>query len=175
MVKKQDKNQFNFDFNFNFASEPNVSKSAGGSQEALSDFEFELCRVMKACLDDCSKRQQDPLDRVEVAARMTRKLGRDITKSHIDQWVAMSAVQRRIHVDSLKALCEVMDDYRPMHVFVEACGFKALNPEEALAAEYGSKMLFKRMIDADVKDILSNINEDELRRLLINRIIGVKA
>lgn len=172
MVKKQDKNQFHFDFNFNFVDMRSAAKVEGGSQDKLSDFEFGLCRSLKICLDDCGKRQNDPLDRVEVAARMTRKLGRDITKTHLDQWVAMSAIQRRIHVDALKALCEVIDDYRPMHVFVEACGFKALHPEEAAAAEYGSKMLFKRMIDSDLKDILNNIDEDELRRLLFNRVMG---
>ncbi len=173
MAKKRDsKNQFHFDFNFNFADIPQARPLEGGNQDQLSDFEFHLRATLKSALDRAGKRDSDPLDRYEVAARMSRKLGREITKSHVDQWVAMSTVQRRIHVDALKALCEVINDYTPLHTLVESCGYRALHPEEAAAAEYGSKMLFKRMIDADLKDILSDLNEVELRRRLIGRIMG---
>lgn len=174
MSKKRhhSKNQFNFDFHFNFADLPQAKTVEGGNQERLSDFEFHLRGTLKAALERAGKRENDPLDRYEVAARMSRMLGREITKSHIDQWAAMSTVQRRIHVDALKALCEVIDDYAPLHALVESCGFRALCPEEAAAAEYGSKMLFKRMIDADLKDILNGLDEKELRRRLVSRIMG---
>ena len=177
MSKKRnnDKGQLRLDFNFNFEGTSQSSSVEGGSQEQLSDFEFGLRSILKSCLDKCAKRKDDALDRYEVAARMSRKIGREITKSHIDQWSAMSTIQRRIHVDTLKALCEVIGDYAPLHYLVESCGFKALHPEEAQAAEYGSKMLFKRMIEADLKDTLNGIDEDELRRRLINRILGAKS
>lgn len=169
--KKPNKDQLNmFEFHFNFNSDDCVKTVEGGSQENLSDFEFYLRKTLKETLDRCAKREADPLDRVEVAARMTRMLGRDITKSHIDQWTAMSTVQRRIHVDSLKALCEVTGDYAPMHAFVESCGFKALHPEEAKAAEYGAKMFVKRMLDAELKDILSDIDEADMTKRLMARM-----
>ena len=66
----------------------------------------------------------------------------------------------------------MIEDWVPMHAFVESCGFKALHPDEARAAEYGSKMLFKRLIDSDLKDILKDIDEDELRHRLVKRAIG---
>jgi hypothetical protein len=165
-----DKNQFNF--HFQIAEGLGAQPLEGGSQEALSDFDFYLRGTLKVVIDACAKREQDPMDRFEVAARMSRKLGREITKSKIDQWIAMSTVQHRIHVDALKALCEVTGDWAPLHVFVESCGFKALSPDEALAAEYGSKMLFKRMIDTDLKGLLSDIDEQELRKKLMDRVMG---
>lgn len=161
-----------FTFNFNFLDSSPSRDVEGGNQENLSDFEMHLRRTIRDSLDACGKREADPLDRYDIAARMSRKLGREITKSHIDQWAAMSTVQRRIHADSLKALCEVTGDWSPLHALVESCGFKALHPDEAKAAEYGAKMLFKRMIDSDLKDILSDIDEAELRKKLIQRAMG---
>lgn len=162
----------NLDMHFYINSEPVRANVEGGSNEVLSDFEMRLRMSIKDVLDKCSKREIDPLDRIDVAARMTRILGRDITKTHIDQWTALSAITRRIHADSLKALCEVTNDYTPLHVFVESCGFKALHPEEAKAAEYGSKMLLKRIIDIDIKEILVGLDEDELKQQLLKRIMG---
>lgn len=115
MAKKHkfDPRQTNlFDFNVHFHIGSSSGIDVGGSQIELSDFEFGLRRILKTVLDECGKREKDPLDRVEVAARMSRKLGRDITKTHIDGWVAMSAIERRIHVDALKALCDVTEDSR---------------------------------------------------------------
>lgn len=138
----------------------------GGSQENLSDFEFGLTRLLKTVLEEAS------IDRFEVAARMSRKLGREITKNTIDQWTAMSAVQKRINVDALKALCEVTGDWRLLHFFVESCGFTALEPEEAVYAEYGAKMMMKRMIDDDIKETLSKADGGILRQRMIKRIKG---
>ena len=173
--RSKDKNQLYLDFSINIGGATETHSLEGGNQENLSDFEFGLRCSLKKSLDKCAKRNDDPLDRYEVAARMSRKIGREITKSHIDQWTAMSTIQRRIHVDTLKALCEVTSDYSPVHYFVESCGFKALHPDEAKAAEYGSKMLFKRMIEADLKETLSEIDEGELQRLLIKRVLGGKS
>lgn len=146
----------------------------GGSQENLSDFEFRFRQTLKEVLDNVAKRDVAPMDRIEVAAQMSRKLGRDITKQQIDQWTAMSTVQRRIHVDALKALCEVTGDWTVMKFYVEACGFRFMSPDEAICAEYGAKMLLKRMIDNDIKDTLSGVNEPAVRRMLIDRMNGGK-
>ena len=100
----RDKNQQSlFDFSNNFTigtvniNQTNQSEPDGNRHE-LSSFEFGLCQILKTVLDDASKRPNDPLDRIEIASRMSKRLGREITKSHIDGWVAMSAVERRIHM-----------------------------------------------------------------------------
>ncbi len=161
-----------FEFHLTFNGDECVKTLEGGNQENLSDFEYHLRKSIKETLDRCAKRKQDPLDRIEVAARMSRKLGREITKSNIDQWSAMSTVQRRIHADALKALCEVTSDFAPMHAFVEGCGFKALSPDEAKAAEYGAKMFIKRQIEVELKDIVSDIDESGITKKLIARMLG---
>lgn len=144
----------------------------GGSQENLSDFEFRFRQKLKDVLDQVGKRDHKPMDRFEVAAQMSRLLGREITKSNIDQWTAMSTVQRRIHVDSLKAFCEVTGDWQAMKFYVESCGFRFMTPEEAVCAEYGAKMMLKKMIDSDIKETLSGVDEAALRRQLINKMNG---
>jgi hypothetical protein len=159
-------------FSFNFAPNIHVQinhQLEGGSQEVLSDFEYNFRLSLKKTLDACANRSADPMDRIEVAARMSRKLGRDITKTHLDQWTAMSTVQRRIHADSLKALCEVTGDFRPLYMMVESCGFKVLHPEEAMCAEYGSRMMMKKYLEGELKDIAASVDETRLMMHLMDR------
>ncbi|PZQ46335.1 MAG: hypothetical protein DI551_05315 [Micavibrio aeruginosavorus] len=161
-----DPSQFHFKF---LIEDDSIIPLEGGSQEIISDFETALRSSLKRTVDDAGKRATDPLDRIEIAARMSRKLGREITKSHIDQWTAQSTVQRRIHADSLKALCEVTNDWGPMHCFVEACGFKALHPEEAICAEYGALTATRKFIDGKIKDYQSDMDNPELIKRLMDR------
>ena len=157
-------------FDFDFSDPPEITSLDGGSPNTLSDFEMKLRSTLKECLDVASKRENDPLDRIEVAARMSRRLGREITKGNIDQWVAMSTPDRRIHADALKAMCEVIANWQPLEVLVESCGFKLLSPEEAKAAEYGAAMMMKEMIDGDVKRLKSSINTAKLQSDLHKRM-----
>lgn len=138
----------------------------GGNQENLSEFEFRFRQALKVSIEDAGRRNDKPLDREAIAAEMTRILGRDITKTKIDQWTALSCIQHRIHVDALKALCDAIGDFRPFHVFVEACGFKALSPTEAKCAEYGAMMLAKKALDQDMKTTVGSIDDVEMRKIL---------
>lgn len=170
--KKPDPRQQNlFDFNVHFHIDTNNIADVSGSTGELSDFEFGLRRILKSVLDSCAKRDIDPLDRVEVAARMSRKLGRDITKTHIDGWVAMSAVERRIHVDSLKALCDVTADYRAMHFFTESCGFKALDPDMAKCAEYGAQTALMERLKSNSKDTKAHLDNPYLLEKLLHNLM----
>ena len=112
------------------------------------------------------------MDRIEIAARMSRALGREITKSHIDQWTAMSTVQRRIHADALKAFCEITGDYTALKLLVESCGFRMLTPDEAKCAEYGAQRMMKRYIESDIKCTLAGIDDSAMRRMLTKRLTG---
>lgn len=142
----------------------------GGNQETLSDFEFRFRMHLKEVLEAVSKRASKPMTRGEIAAGMTKLLGRKITKDHIDQWTALSAIQKRMHIDALKALCEIIEDPRPLYFFVEACGFKALHPEEAVYAEFGFKMMMKKMIDEEIKETTSKADMGALRKQAIKRM-----
>lgn len=161
-------------FDFNFVDPPIIETLEGGSQHAPSGFEVKLRSTLKECLDSAGKRQSDPLDRIEVAARMSRLLGREITKAHIDGWIALSTPDRRIHVDALKAMCEVISDWTPLEVFVESCGFKLLTPQEAHAAQYGASMLMKEALDNEIKAIKGRINKGQLQHDLHKRLMEDK-
>lgn len=170
--KRKDPRQQNlFDFNVHFHIGSSSASDVSGTKEQLSDFDFELRRILKMVLEDCARRDKDPLDRVEVAARMSRKLGRDITKTHIDGWIAMSSIERRIHVDSLKALCDVTADYRPMHFFTESCGFKALDPDMAKCAEYGAQTALMEKLKSESKGIKQHLDDPRLLEKLLSNMI----
>lgn len=167
--KPTDKNQMILDLFEDIADRLSLQ---GGSQDGLSDFEYRFRQTLKAVVDGVSKRPTDPMDRIEIAARMSRALGREITKSHIDQWAAMSTVQRRIHADALKAFCEITGDYTALKLLVESCGFRMLTPDEAKCAEYGAQMMMKRFLDSDIKDTLSGVDDTAMRRMLTKRLSG---
>lgn len=158
-------------FQFSFDAAPPQALE-GGDQNTLSPFEFRFRQLLKTVFDDAAQRPADPIDRTEIAQRMSRKLGREISRSHLDQWSAMSTVQRRMQVDALRAVCEVTGDMRLMHYFAEAAGFKMLTREEAICAEYGARMLMKRLIEKDNRHTLSGVDEASLRRQLMQRFDG---
>lgn len=169
--KKQESGKDQLTFSFQVSAE-DVFALEGGSQTALSDFEFRLRQVIKEALDDAGKRKHDPLDRFEIAARMSRMLGREISKSHIDQWTAMATVTRRIHVDSLRALCEVISDMRPIHLFVESCGLKALTPDLALCAEWGAAEVLRRSLANKQKTLGNELENPAVIDQLAQRLLS---
>lgn len=166
--KGSGKNQLTFSFE---VSAEDVFALEGGSQTELSDFERKLRYLLKEVLDDAAKRAIDPLDRFEVAARMSRKLGREISKTHIDQWVAMAMVSRRIHVDSLKALCEVIGDLRPIHFFVESCGLRALTPDLARCAEWGAAEVIRRSLASKQRNLGNELESPAVIEALAQRLL----
>lgn len=168
---QQSRDQMTFQFT---VTKDELLTLSGGSQEKLSDFEMELRLCMKTVLDDAGKRALDPLDRIEVAARMSRALGREIQKSHIDQWVALSTVQRRIHVDALKAFCEITQDYRPLHIFVESCGFRMLDKDLALCAEWGASEVLRRSLANKQKSLGAELESPGTIEALAKRVLGEK-
>lgn len=169
MVRKTN-NPDQMTFNFTSAVEPTPLE--GGDQNTLSPFERKLRIVLRQVFDDAGKRDNAPLCRAEIAERMTAKLGRDISKANLDQWTAPSTPDRRMHIDALKAVCEVTGDFRLMHYFAEACGFKLLTPEEAACAEYGARALFQKMLRNDMRGVLQGVDEVKLRQQLMGRLEG---
>ena len=160
------------EINFINMEAPQTKTLENGSQTELSEYEFGLRSLLKKVLDDVSKRKENPLDRIDVAAGMTRILGRDITKTSLDQWVAMSTPERRIHTDSLKALCEVCNDKRLIHYFVESCGLKALSPEMAICAEYGARKAMMDKMQKGLKDLQNNLDNPKLQEKLLKMMTG---
>lgn len=151
--------------NIIMGSEPKKRSLDDGNPDQLSEFDFGLRRVLKKVLEHANK-GGEKLDRSAIAKAMTAMLGRVVTKSNLDEWTAMSKVGRRISVDALKALCEVTDDWSALHYFVEACGFKALEPDLAACAEYGAKAAIADSLIAETKKLKTDLQHpDTLARL----------
>lgn len=167
MTRKR-RNPDQMTFNFTATAEPLPLE--GGDQVTLSPFERRFRQVLRQVFDDAGKRVEQPLDRGEIATRMTAKLGRDISKASLDQWTAPSTLDRRMHVDALKAVVEVTGDTRLLHCFAEACGFKLLTPEEAACAEYGARVLFQKMMRDDIRDVLQGVDASKLKQQLMGRL-----
>ncbi|MGE4527980.1 MAG: hypothetical protein AB7D00_06395 [Rhodospirillaceae bacterium] len=110
-----------------------------------------------ATLDEAARRPVAPMDRDQVAAAMSLILGRRVSKVQLDQWSAPSQADRRIHADALRALCLATSDWRAFHHFVEACGFKALTPQEAVCAEFGALHAVRRHLDAKAKSLAGDM------------------
>lgn len=159
-------------FNFNFDDIPEKQTLEGGSPTTLSNFDMRLRIQLKKSVEGARRRKDDPISRTDIASRMTKLLGREFTKSNLDQCVALSTTDRRLHVDALKALCEVTNDYKPLEVIVESCGFKMLTAQEATTAEYGSLMLMKEMIDDDLKNKKLRIDIQQLKGDWNSRLSG---
>lgn len=166
------KNQLTFSFE---VTPEDVFELSGGSPAALSDFDFRLRQAMKQALENAGKRSGDPIDRTIVAERMSTKLGRRITKTHVDEWTAMATISRKIHADALKALCEVTGDLGPAHVFIESFGLKALDPEMAKCAEYGAAEHLRRSLAGKQKNISAELEHADIAQLLAKRLLGGKA
>jgi len=168
MKKTRDPRQGELHFTFYQASEKAARPATleGGSPLSLSDFDFELRKILKQVLADHKP------GRARLAEQMTARLGREITKNHIDGWTAMASIERRIHTDALKAVCEITEDYRLMRFMAESCGFVLLTEEEAALADYGSKVLFKKMLDQDLRRSFSEADKRVLKKRLTDRLKG---
>jgi hypothetical protein len=166
---KSDTNQLSFNLS---VSAEDMFELKGGTNSALSDFDFRLRQSIKECLEKAAKRKDDPLDRTEVAKRMSALLGRDIKKSQVDEWTAMATVSRRIHVDALRAICEVTEDLRPIYYFVESCGLRALTPDLARCAEWGASEVLRRSLASKQKSLGVELEDPSVIKALSERLLS---
>lgn len=123
------------------------------------DFDATQRARIATTLDQAAHRAVAPMDRDQVAAAMSLILGRRVSKVQLDQWSAPSQADRRIHADALRALCLATGDWRTFHHFVEACGFKALTPQEAVCAEFGALHAVRRHLDAKARSLAGDMED----------------
>jgi hypothetical protein len=87
-----------------------------------------------------------PKDRYWVAAEMSKKLGREITKSQLDSWSAGAKINHGIKVVDLSALIETTGDNSILHLLCEKAGGFFVQGRDALYTELGR-------IDRQKKDL----------------------
>ena len=94
-------------------------------------FSREIAHVMSASLKAC------PHDRIEVAARMTRMLGREVSLSMLNAYTAESAERHTISLERAIAFDAATEDYGLLQFFAKQRGCSINVGKAALLAELG--------------------------------------
>jgi hypothetical protein len=95
--------------------------------------------------------KKTPLSRHEVAAEMSRKLDKEITKAQIDSWSAESKENHGIKVAVLNAFMESTGDKTILHLLCENAGGYFIEGEDALYTELGKIEQMKKELSEKEK------------------------
>ena len=116
-------------------------QSENAAPNGSLNFDNELRCALAGALKDC------PLDRHEVAARMSRLTGEDITKHSLDAWTGASRKPWRFPLAYLPALIEVTGAYSLLDQTAAKNGCKVLAGDDVVLAEYGRLAQLGRTIE----------------------------
>jgi hypothetical protein len=87
----------------------------------------EITRVLRAC----------PVDRIEIAARMSRLIGADITAAQLNCWSAESKQSHRFPAEYIPAFCRATSNNSILRLIAEPADCYVLEESDALLAELG--------------------------------------
>lgn len=107
--------------------------------------------LLKAC----------PLNRFEVAARMSELLGHEITKHQLDSWTAESREGWRFPLEYLPAFEVAVETHRVTTWLADLRGCKVLVGKEALDAEIGKLERLKEDAARKIKQLKQAMGEME--------------
>lgn len=107
--------------------------------------------LLKAC----------PLNRFEVAARMSELLGHEITKHQLDSWTAESREGWRFPLEYLSAFEVAVETHRVTTWLADLRGCKVLVGKEALDAEIGKLERLKEDAARKIKQLKQAMGEME--------------
>lgn len=105
-------------------------------------------------------------DREALAAELTERLARSITKATLDQWCAPSQADRRPHVDAWLAIMQITGDVSPLELAAASLGRRVLTIDEALLAEYGAQALMSMQAKARQKQIEGQMDETLFKSIM---------
>lgn len=95
------------------------------------NYSREIAAVMSQAL------KESPHDRIEVAARMTRLLGREITLAMLNAYTAESRDTHNISLERAIAFDAATEGYALLNFFASKRGCRVLVGKDALLAELG--------------------------------------
>lgn len=123
---------------------------------------FDISQRLREFLSE-GLRQCD-FDRYEAAARMSRLIGCEITKSQLDSWTAESKEGHRFPAEYLPAFIKVTGYKEPLRVMAEMVQCYLLESEEALLAELGKIDCQKRELTQKEKAVREFLKQMERPR-----------
>lgn len=95
------------------------------------NYSREIAATMSQALKDC------PFDRVEVAARMTRLLGREVSLSMLNAYTAESRDMHNISLERAIAFDAATEGYALLNLYSGKLGCRVMVGKESLLAELG--------------------------------------
>ena len=104
--------------------------------------------------------KESPFDRIDIAVRMTRLTGEEITKSQLDAWTSTSKRKWRFPLELLPAFESASCTHIVSQWVAERLGGRMLYGKEILEAQLGRFEMLKREADKRYKQI-----RDELQRM----------
>lgn len=99
------------------------------------DFRTELCAAMSADIKHAADEQGREISRYDIAARMSNLLHREITKSTIDNWTAVSHEAHTPDAVEIAVFARATGGRRAMEAMARHAGLFTLPGPEALRAE----------------------------------------
>lgn len=104
---------------------------AAPSTPGAMNYAREIAAVMSQALKEC------PFDRVEVAARMTRLLGREISLSMLNAYTAESREMHNISLERAIAFDAATESFALLNFYSAKRGCKVMVGKDSLLAELG--------------------------------------
>lgn len=102
-----------------------------------------------------------PLNRFEIAARMSELLGHEITKNQLDAWTAESREGWRFPLEYLPAFEVAVETHQVTTWMADLRGCKVLVGKEALDAEIGKLERLKEEAARKIKQLKQAMGEME--------------
>jgi hypothetical protein len=97
--------------------------------------------------------------REEIVALLYGMTGLKISKSILDQMTAASKVQYRFPAEILPALCEVTQDFEPLRILAESCGFEMVDQQDARKLKIMRLEEEKRNIEEEIERLKGEADE----------------
>jgi len=110
-----------------FADIPRAAPTTPGA----INYSREIAAVMSEALKDC------PYDRYEIAARMSRMLGREVPLSMLNAYCAESHEQHNISFERAIAFDAATDGFALLNFYAAKRGCRVMVGQDALLAELG--------------------------------------
>lgn len=128
---------------------------------------LDITQVVRDCFTDTlATAKAEGYDRFDVAAKVSRLTGREISKHMLDRYSAPSAEDHRFPLEALPALVQATGDFRLLELVAQKCGCKILRGEEAVLAEIGALMLQDRTTKARLDHIKKAVPDSVMDRLV---------
>lgn len=117
-----------------FAPPPRPIPPATGALDISLRLRETLVEVLRDAIDPATSER---MDRIAIAAALTRLTGRDVSKNMLDRYCAPSADDWRFPAELIPALVKVTGDYRLLELLTEQCEARVVVGAEVYEAELG--------------------------------------